>query len=94
MNFDTVIASIEAEINRLEQVKALLQGTSKVINSTNPTPTIKKRTMSKASRQKIADAQRRRWAKVHKASSTKPKKVTKANKAGVPVLVEVAAPAA
>lgn len=92
MNIDNFVAEVEAEISRLEKVRDLLKGTSKALATPSATPTIKKRTMSKESRQKIADAQRKRWKKHRKEASTAPKKKTKAN--GVPVAVPVPVPVA
>lgn len=62
MTIDTIIASIDFEIARLKQVRALLStdGTKKTATAT---PVRKRRKLSPASRKKIADAQKARWAK-------------------------------
>ena len=61
MATDSILTSIDVEIARLKQVRALLStdGTKKTATPATP----KKRKMSAASRKKIADAQKKRWAK-------------------------------
>jgi hypothetical protein len=61
MTIETILASIDSEIARLKQVRALLSGggTKKVASAA---PVRKRRKLSAASRKKIADAQRKRWA--------------------------------
>jgi hypothetical protein len=61
MTLDNIVSSIDAEIARLKQVRALLSsdGTKKTDISAKP----KKRKMSAAARKRIGDAQRKRWAK-------------------------------
>ena len=61
MTTDNILTSIDAEIARLKQVRALLSIDRTKKTATAATP--KKRKMSAASRKKIADAQRRRWDK-------------------------------
>jgi len=61
MTTDKIIAEIDAEIARLRQVRALLSGDETKKAATSATP--KKRKMSAAARKRIADAQRKRWAK-------------------------------
>lgn len=56
-----IIEQIEAEIERLNTAKALLQG-----SNGNPQERPKKRTMSAKARKAIAAAQRARWAKQKK----------------------------
>ena len=58
-----VLASLDSEINNLKRARALLAGDGIVRGR-------KKRTMSAASREKIAAAQRARWAKVKKAAKS------------------------
>jgi hypothetical protein len=68
MTIDKIIASIDTEIAQLERARALLSsdGTKKTA-----TPVVRKRRkLSAASRKKIADAQRKRWAK-QKATASK-----------------------
>jgi hypothetical protein len=62
MTTDKILASIDAEISRLKQGRALLS-TDGTKNTTATSPIRKRRKMSAASRKKIADAQRKRWAK-------------------------------
>jgi hypothetical protein len=61
MDTAAILEAIDAEIRRLEQAKALLNGAGpgKRIQPVKPG----KRTMSAEAREKIAAAQRRRWAR-------------------------------
>jgi hypothetical protein len=61
-SLDQILTSIDAEISRLQQVRALL--TSAAI----PAPPTMKRTLSAAARKRIGDAQRKRWDTVRKAA--------------------------
>jgi hypothetical protein len=73
MDTRSLIAAIDAEISRLQQVKSLLSGTARTRNiklpaaakSSKPT---KRRKLSVAARAKIAAAQRARWAKFRKSA--------------------------
>ncbi|HTU51086.1 MAG TPA: hypothetical protein VMF56_10855 [Acidobacteriaceae bacterium] len=73
MNTRSLIAAIDAEISRLQQVKSLLSGTARTQNgkqsaaakTSKPT---KRRKLSAAARAKIAAAQRARWAKFRKSA--------------------------
>jgi hypothetical protein len=75
LNTKEILDHINGEISRLQQVKALLQGTttnghSRSAGSVNGTavPKVKgKRVLSVEARKKIAAAQRKRWAKARKA---------------------------
>ena len=63
MNTEQIVAEVEAEIGRLQNVVALLRGTT--------SPRAKgtgKRTMSAAARKRISDAQKARWAKSRRAA--------------------------
>ena len=60
MNTDEIMQTIDAEISRLEQVRALLTG------HTAPLKRGKRSTMSAEGRARIAAAQRKRWAKTKK----------------------------
>jgi hypothetical protein len=62
MNLQNLLSTIDAEIARLKQARALLAGISAGF------PVKPKRTLSKATRKKIAAAQRKRWAAVKKAA--------------------------
>jgi hypothetical protein len=68
MNTKTILAEIDTEIQRLQQVRALINGRS-VKNgasiATVKSPS-KKHTMSTEGRARIAAAQRARWAKARK----------------------------
>lgn len=71
MNTKEILEHINDEIERLQKVRALLQGSnghaqSSASNGTAPTG---KRFLSTEARKKIAAAQRRRWAKVRKAAA-------------------------
>jgi hypothetical protein len=56
-----ILAEIDSEIARLQQVRALLSG-----HSAKPKSTGKKRHMSAEARARIAAAQKARWAKAKK----------------------------
>jgi hypothetical protein len=65
MNIDDLLSSIDAEIARLKQARALLAG----IDGGKSASAIKpKRKMSAAARKRIGDAQRKRWAAVRKSA--------------------------
>jgi hypothetical protein len=78
MDTTEIIAQIDSEIARLEQVKSILSGTTATTNTSAkrgpkpksaPTPiTAKKRFLSPEARGRIAAAQKARWAKVRKAA--------------------------
>jgi hypothetical protein len=75
LNTKEILEHINDEISRLEQVKALLQGSSnghrRSAGSVNGSaaPKVKgKRVLSVEARKKIAAAQRKRWAKARKAA--------------------------
>ena len=61
MTIETILASIDSEIARLNQALALLSGDATAKKATPAAP--KKRKMSAAARRRIGDAQRKRWAK-------------------------------
>jgi hypothetical protein len=65
-----VLAEIDAEIRRLEQVRALLVGDTKKgrHGKKTATSTSKKRPLSPEARARIAAAQKARWAKARKAA--------------------------
>ncbi len=67
MTREEMIAVIESEINRLEQVRELLRKTASGRFTTEgivpPTTEKKKRVLSPDARKRIAQAQKRRWAK-------------------------------
>jgi hypothetical protein len=66
METTQILAEIDAEIRKLQDVRALLAG-----NNSHPRPgrpPKKKRTLSPEARAKIAAAQRARWAKQKKAA--------------------------
>jgi hypothetical protein len=64
VNFNDIIASVDAEIETLQRARAVLSGTK----TTSPTAALKpKRKMSAAGRKAIAEGQKKRWAKQMKA---------------------------
>jgi hypothetical protein len=67
MSLDNLLATIDTEISRLQQARELLAGTSargrKPANHLKaPSKPRPKRVMSAATRKRIGDAQRKRWA--------------------------------
>ena len=76
MNIQDIVVEIDAEISRLQQVKALLAGTSTTKNRKRGGPAIRsfpgnartRHTLSAEARAKIAAAQKARWAKSKKAA--------------------------
>jgi hypothetical protein len=73
LNTKEILEHINDEISRLQQVKALLLGSSnghsRSTVSGSAAPKVKgKRVLSVEARKKIAAAQRRRWAKARKAA--------------------------
>jgi hypothetical protein len=66
MTLHKILASIDDEIARLKQVRALLSSYGAKKTSTPVVP--KKRKMSAAARKRIGDAQRKRWAAKKKSS--------------------------
>lgn len=75
MSLDNLLSTIDAEIARLQQARALLAGTStktrgKSAASATAAPKKKaRRKLSAEARKRIADAQRKRWAAQKKASA-------------------------
>jgi hypothetical protein len=70
MTLDSILSSIDSEITRLKQARALLfsDGTK---NTTAAAPVRKRRKMSAAARKKIAEAQRKRWEKQKSTPTSK-----------------------
>jgi hypothetical protein len=78
MDTTEIIAQIDSELARLQQVKSILSGSTPTTtikvkrgpkSKTAPTPiTAKKRILSPEARARIAVAQKARWAKVRKAA--------------------------
>ena len=74
MDTQEILAQLDAEIARLQQAKSLLSGTTTIktksvrtkAGHTSATPLAVKRTLSPEAREKIAAAQRKRWAKTKK----------------------------
>lgn len=71
MTRDQIIVAIDEEISRLEKVRALLRGSgsNKLFSSGSFSGTRKKRHLSAEARKRIADAQKRRWAKQKKQAA-------------------------
>lgn len=72
MDTKTLIASIDAEIARLEKVKSLLTGAStttakKASKSGKAATKTAKRTLSPEALERIREGQRKRWAKAKRA---------------------------
>lgn len=63
METNQIIAELDKEIARLREARALLSGSPHAFKATTP----KRRNLSAEARKKIADAQKKRWAKVKKA---------------------------
>jgi curved DNA-binding protein CbpA len=84
MNTSAIVEALDSEINRLQEVRNTLTGLFEPKRRGRPRSgsvargtTVKQRTMSAAGRNRIAEAQRKRWAK-QKAESTKAAKKTAA----------------
>ena len=74
MTREEIIAAIDEELSRLQQVRALLESSSvhKIFAASPRAMTArKKRVLSPEARGRIADAQKRRWAKQKKADTQK-----------------------
>jgi hypothetical protein len=77
LNSQEILEQIDAEISRLQQVKALLQGANghqpsavaRHSQSAASAPARVKRVLSPEARKKIAAAQRKRWANARKAQA-------------------------
>ena len=73
LNTKEILDHINSEIEHLQQVKSLLQGSSNGVargasSNGSSSPKVKgKRVLSVEARKKIAAAQRKRWAKARKA---------------------------
>lgn len=71
MDTESIINQIDAEIGRLREVRAFLSGDKVAVKkSVAPAKKAKRRrrTMSPEARKRIADAQRKRWAAVKRAT--------------------------
>ena len=62
MSLTTILSTIDAEIARLQQARALLAGSNVNTVSAPLARKKRKRRMSSAARKRIGDAQRKRWA--------------------------------
>ena len=76
MSHERILSVIDEEISKLQQVKRLLQSAgsgSGVVSSLagRGSRTRKKRVLSSEARQRIAAAQKRRWAKQKKEAAAK-----------------------
>ena len=63
MDIRGIVAELEKEIARLNQIVTLLKGAD---GDLTPRTQRRRRTLSPEARKKIADAQRERWAKLKK----------------------------
>ena len=68
MEMKGILAEIDGEIRKLEQVRAILTGKDGLHGSEGPAAGRKKRRLSPEARARIAAAQKARWAKFKKAS--------------------------
>lgn len=70
MSREQIIAAIDEEIGKLRQVRKLLEsaGGSKIAGIATGSKQTGRRTLSPEARERIAAAQRRRWAKQKKAA--------------------------
>lgn len=72
MNHQQILAAIDDEIGRLQQVRKLLQGSGgKLAGISGSGKTPVRRVLSPEARQRIAAAQRRRWAKQKRKAADK-----------------------
>lgn len=62
MSTTDLLSALDAEISRLQQVRAILAGGSNHTALKRGRPAGKRRTMSAEGRARIAEAQRKRWA--------------------------------
>ena len=69
MDMDNLIATIDSEIAVLKEVRGLLTGNSTGIHRATNHP--KKRTLSAEARERIAAAQKKRWAAWKKKKAAK-----------------------
>lgn len=72
MNHQRILAAIDDEIGRLQQVRKLLQGSGgklAALSASGKAPV--RRVLSPEARERIAAAQKRRWAKHKKAAAAK-----------------------
>jgi hypothetical protein len=75
MDVNSIIASLDAEIELLKQARAVLSGaestntTPKPVQATKPKKAAK-RVLSPEARKRIADAQRKRWAAVKRSKKS------------------------
>jgi len=68
MEMKGILAEIDAEIQKLEQVRGILTGKDSHHESKIAAAGRKKRRLSPEARARIAAAQKARWAKIKKAS--------------------------
>lgn len=75
MSHERIVAAIDEEISKLQQVRRLLQsaGSNSVVSGLTGRGgrARKKRVLSAEARQRIAAAQKRRWAKQKKEAAAK-----------------------
>jgi hypothetical protein len=72
MSREHILAAIDEEISKLQQVRKLLQGSGgRLVSGLSGSKPRAKRVLSPEARQRIAAAQKKRWAKQKKESSAK-----------------------
>jgi hypothetical protein len=75
MPIENLLATIDAEIAKLQQARTLIAGTGKVTLGGKPASIAppkkakRKRTLTPEARKRIADAQRKRWAAAKKTTA-------------------------
>ncbi len=62
LDTEALLRAIDEELDRLRKVRNLLAGEDAENGSPSPLPLIGKRNLSAEARQRIVDAQKRRWA--------------------------------
>lgn len=71
MNTNSIISTLDMEIARLTEARNLIAGTHSSVQSGNAHTRTVRRSLSPEARKRIADAQKRRWAKQHRESHAK-----------------------
>ena len=71
MTTDRILTAIDEEIARLKKVRDLLSTSTAAAKDNTASPVRKSRKLSAAARKRIAEAQRKRWAKQKRRASGK-----------------------
>jgi hypothetical protein len=96
MDIDSILVALDAEIAQLQQVRAVLaqSGSGASVEAKTRMPAKKrgsKRTLSAEARKRIAEAQKKRWAAMKKATNPQAAKATTGKKAATPKKTEARA---